>query len=146
MNVLISEVAGPARWGQFNLKLAWVPTFFGASLGAVHSIHLAQIDANGNFLANHHMPEIYKPNSSNWAFEIPGASALTFPGKHKRPILILSQTAAGYYPFELVMPSETPYNAVAAFLAANRQTPLREMARCIVDRSMIPANRFGLHF
>lgn len=146
MDVLISEVAGPARWGQFNLKLGWVPMFFGAPLGAVHNIHLVQIDGTGSILFTHHMPEIYKTNSKNWAFEIPGASDLTFPGKKKRPILILAQTAAGHYPFELVMPNEAPYSAVRSFLDNHRQTPGRELARCIVNRHLIPADRFGLNF
>jgi hypothetical protein len=146
MQVLISEVAVPARWGQFNLKLAWVPIFFGSPLGAVHSIHLTQLDANGNILTNNHMPEIYKANSSNWAFEIPGASDLAFPGKQTRPILIVAQAAAGYYPYELVMPTEAPYPTVRDFLYNHRQTPVHQMARCILDRGLIPNGHFGLNF
>jgi hypothetical protein len=132
--------------GSVHLKLRWVPIFFGAKLGAVNNIHLIQIDGNGKTLSSHNAAEIYKDNSKNWAFEIPGANNLTFPGKNRRPILIIAQTASGKYPYELVMPGEPAYPAVRTFLYGHRQTPAREMARCIVHRNKIPAGCFGLNF
>jgi hypothetical protein len=146
LDVLISEVAGPGRWCQFNLKLGWVPVFFGTPLDAPYTVPLTQVDAGGNVTAHCNTQAIYKPNSSNWGFEIPGASDLTFPGILNRPIIIIAQTLAGHFPFELVMPGEAPYAAVSAFLQAERQTTAPELARCIVNRGAIPAGNFGVNF
>lgn len=144
MNVLISEVAGPGRWSQFNLRLDWIPTFFGASADQAKTVPLCTLDAHGNILSQCTQTAMYKPNSRNWAFEIPGASELDYPGKAHRPILVIAQSNLGYYPFELVMPTENPYIAVASFLVANRQTPANHLARCIVARGTLPPNLFGL--
>ncbi|MGQ2904691.1 MAG: hypothetical protein ACT6RL_08255 [Neoaquamicrobium sediminum] len=145
MSVLISEVAGAGRWSQFNLKLDWVPIMFGGAASTVSQITLCSLDANGNVTDTYNQNAMYKPNSKNWAFEIPGASDLAFPGKQNRPILVVSQAINNHYPFELLMPNDTRYNSVAAFLAANRQTKAHHLARCIVPRANLPAGLFGLY-
>ena len=144
MSVLISEVAGAGRWSQFNLKLDWVPIMFGGAASAVSQIALCSLDAKGNVTAAYNQNAMYKPNSRNWAFEIPGASDLAFPGKQNRPILVVSQGGGNQYPFELIMPNDTRYNAVVAFLTAHRQTKTHHLARCIVPRASLPAGLLGL--
>lgn len=145
MSVLISEVAGAGRWSQFNLKLNWVPAFFGQAAENIDTVQLCSLNGAGQVTYQYTQHAMYKPASSNWAFEIPGAAELAFPGKNNRPILVLSQRPDGQIPFELVMPGDAPYAAVSAFLAANRQTPASHLARCIVDDATLPVGKFGLH-
>jgi hypothetical protein len=144
MNILISEVAGQGRWTQFNLKLGWVQPFFGSPAPVMTQVHLCELSGSGAITSAHSLPAIYKPNSSNWAFEIPGAHGLKYPGKLHRPILVIAQRASGTYPFELLMPGDGRYAGVSRFLAANRQTPKRHLARAIVPRTALGMGLLGL--
>lgn len=145
MNVLISEVAGRGRWTQFNLKLGWVQPFFGKPAPAMTLVHLCELNNAGIATGTYSQPAIYKPNSSNWAFEIPGAHGLKYPGKANRPILIVAQRPQGPYSFELIMPTDSRYSAVAAFLASNRQTPKNHLSRAIVQRTALGPQLLGLY-
>lgn len=145
MHVLISEVAGAGRWSQFNLKLDWVPQFFGQNAASTTTVQLCRLGSNGAVTEKLIQTSIYKPASKNWAFEIPGAADLTYPGKIQRPILVISQNSDGWFPFELVMPTEMPYQALADFLSQNRQTPARQLSRCMVARNLLPIGNFGLN-
>ncbi|WP_434723663.1 hypothetical protein [Mesorhizobium sp. RIZ17] len=145
MDVLISEVAGRGRWTQFNLKLTWVQPFFGSPPAAMTLVRLCELNAAGVSVQNYNQPAVFKPNSRNWAFEIPGAHGLKYPvNKQTRPLLVIAQRPGGRSSFELLMPNDGRYPAVAAFLAAHRQTPLVHLSRTIVPRASLGAGRLGL--
>ena len=135
MNILLSEVAGAGRWSQFNLKLDWVTPFFNVPSDSPSTINLCELDKNGKIISTYATETISKPNSSNWAFEIPGASDLHYPSGDLRPIIAIGQLGGGNFSFDLIMPHEQRYDAVHKFLVANTQTTDRELERCILPRA-----------
>ena len=145
MDVLISEVAGEGRWSQFNLKLDWVKMFFGSPPEELNMVSLCSLNSNGNIGSKYDQRAIFKQNSRNWAFEIPDANELDYPGIQERPILALSQRLDNLFSFELLMPADQAYESVSDFLKKNRSTPERELSRVITTRQALGANLCGLN-
>ncbi len=136
--ILVSQVAGQGRWSQFNLPLAMVTSFFGDEPEIVNEVSLRTRHSNGSYSHPEVAHAMYKPASSNWAFEIPGANGLPFDDQN-RPILAMADLSDGTYSYDLITSVEGRHADIQAHLLANRQTPGGHLARMIVSRGSCSA-------
>lgn len=130
MKILLSQVAGEGRWTQFNVPLSYVTDFFRVPGFQNAELTFGHNDAGGQPTETQSVSAIYKEASSNWAFEIPGAAGLDFDAEN-RPILAVSDEHYPVFVFDLIMPTEARYEAIAVYLNNNRQTPVGQLARLI---------------
>lgn len=131
MSILITEIGGAGRWQQASITFPFVKSFFGGEPQDVTAVVLHKIDANGQVAKSHNQHAMYKPNSSNWAFELPDLEGVAYPGTENRPIAIFRQWIGGGYGYELLMPDDAPYPQVAQLLQERNNEP--GLRRAIVD-------------
>lgn len=131
MSVLITEIGGAGRWQQASITFPFVKSFFGGDPQDVDHVKLYKIGQNGQTLSTHDQHALYKPNSSNWAFELPDVEGVPYPGIDNRPIAIFRQWDGGGYGYELLMPSDIAYPAVAQLLQERNKEP--GLRRAIVE-------------
>jgi hypothetical protein len=133
-DVLISEVAGPGRWGQFNAPFDIVRDYFRTTPRAKYDLRLQHVNSAGNAQREERPAVIYKANSRNWAFEIGAAQSLKFPGKTKRPIAVfVRQPGKGNdFLYRLLLPGDSGYDQVAKYLAVYGRRPANQLRREIL--------------
>ena len=130
MTIMLSEIAGEGRWTQFNVPLDWVTEFFRLSELENAELSFANLSTENKLVNLADVHAIYKPNSSNWAFEIPGAAGIEFDAEN-RPILAISDQQYPTFVFDLILSTESRYSVIADFLNQNRSTPENQLARML---------------
>ncbi|MGO8798857.1 MAG: hypothetical protein ACLQJL_07195 [Roseiarcus sp.] len=85
---LIAEVGGAGRWSQIAFTFNVVRDYFETQPDSPYEICLRHVLSSGALQAAENESAIYKPNSSNWCFELGAARDRAYPGIASRPIVV----------------------------------------------------------
>lgn len=131
-DVLISEVAGPGRWGQFSVTFDVVRKFFETEPDEPYQIRIRHVTSSGTLQAEERPAVIFK-RSKNWAFEIGAASEIGYPGTSKRPIVVFLKTKSGAFLYRLLMPGDRAYVLITNYLLKNFRGPANRLRRVVLS-------------
>jgi Protein of unknown function (DUF2442) len=131
-DVLISEVAGPGRWGQFSATFDIVRSFFETEPTEPYEIRLRHVTSTGT-LEGPERPVVLYKRSRNWAFEIRAAGDLAYPGKGRRPIVTFLRSGPGTFLYHLLMPGDANHDLMDKYLSKNFSGPSNRLRRVMLS-------------
>jgi hypothetical protein len=131
-DVLISEVGGAGRWGQFSATFDVVRAYFETEPEEPYEIRIRHVASDGSLEAEERPAVIYK-ESRNWAFEIRAAQDLSYPGKSTRPIVVFLKSSGGVFFYRLLMPGDSKYKQIAGYLSKMYAGPSNRLRRRILS-------------
>jgi HKD family nuclease len=114
--VLIAEIPRASnRWKQVNFKKRHYEEFFGAKVGGKkRTITLRHVDDSGA-LGHREVRASVEVASRNFRFELEAASGLQYPSGGP-PIGVYLSMPDDQFLYSILLPMETGYNAISAFL------------------------------
>lgn len=132
---LIAQVGGAGRWSQIAFTFDVVRDYFGTAPDKPYAIRLWRVSSKGSLQGVEKPPCIYKPNSSNWCFELGAATNIAYPGKQTRPVSVFLRKANGDFLYRLLMPGDVDYNLVSQYLVSKTPVPAGRLRRLILSAS-----------
>jgi hypothetical protein len=130
---LIAQVGGAGRWSQIAFTFDVVRNYFGTAPDRPYAIRLWHVLANGNLQGVETPPCIFKPNSSNWCFELGAATNMAYPGRGTRPIAVFLKKPNGDFLYRLLMPGDADYDAISKYLQINSNARPGRLQRLILS-------------
>jgi hypothetical protein len=117
LEVLVAEIpkAGD-RWSQANFDLANYEGFFGAKAGTQRRIALYHVEGDGSLGGLESRPSV-EVKSQNYRFELAAAKGRPYPDDGP-PIGAFVRLDTGIFIYELLLPGDGGYDALAKFLHA----------------------------
>lgn len=135
-SVLIAEIpAGGARWHQANFSLHVFQSYFGATVGASHRIHLTHISEDGTVGPVEVRPSV-AVRSHNYRFELDAGSGIAYPSVG-RPVAIFLKIAKRTFLYTLLMPGSDVHAAFERYFDIEFRRRPGRVSRIITDPAQL---------
>jgi len=136
---LIAQVGGAGRWSQIAFNFDTVRKYFGTEPEVPYNIRIRHVSATGALQGPETPPCIYKPYSRNWCFELGAAGNMAYPGSSMRPIAVFLKLSDSDFLYRLLMPGDSDYNLVNAYLVAHTKFRPFRLRRLILSAAALKA-------
>ena len=141
-SVLISELAGPGRWGQAAFPEWFIHNFFEVLPDTDDVLRLWPITQEDGVGAEEEARCGFKAGSRNWYYELGLASVIgEYPPQPHKPIGVFHHVDYQACRYTILMPDDVSYPHVARFLAENfdRLDNFRNRNENELSRTIVPS-------
>lgn len=116
LRVLIAEIPKAGnRWEQANFDKTSYEQFFGAKVGTQRRMLFQSITRGGTSLGPVESRPSVEVRSRNWRFELSAAAGMPYPTRG-RPIGVFLRVRQRSFVYDIVMPSDSGYEALEKYL------------------------------